>query len=174
MIRGRPAGRNHKQEQVWSKNEEKIVYTLMDKFSFPARIKNLEEKIGLSRRTLYKHIRALENKGIIEENNGNFLLKPDYYFKNEDVKLQRPYEHPIQKDKGILVVRIVTDNHPITCKINAGSISQQYTGTEIASTIPFTAQPTIQLIPTQNKPINYQIMAFKPNLKQLKVQTKLR
>jgi DNA-binding transcriptional ArsR family regulator len=163
-LRGRPEGLDRKQAIVWTENENRIVYALMDAFPNSVGISFLQERTGLSRPTLYKHIEKLEKQGVLVRESGNLRLDPAYHHEEKHVRLQDAISHQIPLEEGILVVRLESNN-PVTCQIGSGSTSP-YTVTSptVASTIPFTTQPTVQIAPTQQQTtINVQVMAFKLN-----------
>ena len=162
-LRGRPRGRDQKQEHVWSENEEKIVYALMDKYPNSARLNYLEKKTGLTRQRIYKHIESLESGGVIvQEEDKTYRLNPVYHHEEVGKILRDKLECNVKNiEKGILVVRVQADS-PVSCQICFGNNTYQNTGISIVSTIPFTSMPTIKIAPTQiPTSINsYQIMAF--------------
>jgi len=160
-LRGRPRGRDQKQEHVWSENEEKIVYALMDKYPNSARLNYLERETGLTRQAICKHLRSLELDNIIKEEDKTYRLNPVYHYEEVGKILYDKLECNVKNIEGILVIRVQADS-PILCQICFGNNTYQNTGISIASTIPFTSMPTIKITPTQIPTnINYQIMTFK-------------
>ncbi|MCS7367996.1 MAG: winged helix-turn-helix domain-containing protein [archaeon YNP-WB-062] len=160
-LRGRPIGLNGRQQRVWTENQKKIVYALMDVFPNSVGISFLQKRTGLSRPTLYKHIEKLEKEAVLVRESGNLRLDPAYHAERH-VRLQDAISHQIPLEEGILVVRLESNN-PVTCQISSGSTSlYTVTSPTVASTIPFTTQPTVQIAPTQQQTtINVQVMAFK-------------
>ena len=142
-LRGRPRGRNSLQRQIWSENEEKIVYALMDKYPRSARLKYLEEKTGLTRPVLLKHLETLEAKGIVTKDEKVYSLNPKFAYLNE-VSPERTINTPNVED-GTLVVRAEAIS-PFDLEIYEGNnLLQSEEGLErFEATIPIHGKVTVK------------------------------
>jgi len=166
-LRGRPPGRDERQEQIWSENEKKIVYALMDTSSNSARLNYLEERTGLTRRVLKRHLDELEFKGIIREENGVFSLNTIFRFEkraNTPLEQDVVISIPDGITEGIAVVRAQANN-VFNCKVYGGDRVFHFDEEVMytASTIPFDSpQLTIKFSSTeeQTRLSFYQIMVF--------------
>ena len=156
-LRGRPRGRNSLQRQIWSENEEKIVYALMDKCPGSARLRYLEEKTGLTRRVLLNHLRELKDKGIVTIDEGVYSLRPKFAYLSE-ASPEQPINIP-NVEGGTLVVRAEAIN-PFDLEIYEGNnlLQSEEDIKRIESTIPIHGKVTVKF--SKGEVEKCQVMVF--------------
>ena len=156
-LRGRPKGRNSRQEKDWSKSEKKIVYALMDKYPVSARLKYLEEKTHLTRVSLLKHLKELKNKGIITIDEGVYSLRPKFAYLSE-ASPEQPINTPNVEGRT-LVVRAEAIN-PFNLEIYGGNnlLQSEEDIKRIESTIPIHGKVTVKF--SKGEVEKCQVMVF--------------
>lgn len=165
-LRGRPKGRDRLQLSIWTENEKQIVYALMDKSPGAAGLKYLEEKTGLSRRALLKHLKKLENDGVIAKENGVYRLTPAYSLehKGDTVAFEPKITIPFIEN-GTLVSRVKSSS-PFDIEIYGSNISpyREENTTSFESTIPVHNSEVIIKF-NGTKPDTCQFMVFRYPIK---------
>ena len=161
-------GRDPLQNLIWSENHDKIIYALMDKLPSSSTMKYLEDKTGLTRIVLDKHLLELEESGCIEIDNEHRVINliPSKRYDGRGRDLKNIFQIPFSSDNksGILIVRGKT-NYPSVFQLNINDKTDQKTDTEYAKTISFTeiiTQNLFKITPQREgtKLEYYQVMMF--------------
>lgn len=152
-LAGRPKGRDMLQEKIWSENEKKIIYALMDIFPHSAKIAQLKRKTGLSELTLKKHLENLKEEGIVVECDKLYRLNPSTYRKDEDISFTSDVEDeiPLNKKCGILIVRGKADGVISWRAEGEGRVIASGSDINVASTIPVDI-PISRIVFKANRP----------------------